>query len=320
MHVAKAAGRASVEYRQVDAAHVGQRLDNFLISSLKGVPRSHIYRILRRGEVRINRGRQDADYRLKLGDVVRIPPLRRPPAPPALPLERASTLAERILYEDEDLIVIDKPAGLAVHGGSGIALGLIERLRALRPRVRRLELVHRLDRETSGCLLVAKNRAALLALHAQLRAGEVDKRYDALVRGQLGGSDQEIRAPLQKYRLRSGERMVEVSGEGKEALTHLTPKDLFPDATLVEIQLLTGRTHQARVHAAHSGHPVAGDGKYGDREFNQRMRKLGLRRLFLHARRLRFKHPSSGARMTITAPLPPDLTAFLRRLQDVAPV
>ncbi len=318
MRVGRTTPSAHAEYREVDAAHAGQRLDNFLISTLKGVPRSHIYRILRRGEVRINRGRRPPDYRLQAGDVVRIPPVRTAAskatsAPAGL---APAWLEERILYEDSELLIIDKPAGLAVHGGSGVSLGLIEALRRLRPRQRYLELAHRLDRDTSGCLLLAKRRSALLALHAQLRAGAMDKRYLALVQGRVGPRPVQVRAPLHKYELRSGERMVEVADDGKQALTEFVPKRLFPDCTLVEIRLRTGRTHQARVHAAHAGHPIAGDAKYGDREFNRRMRGLGLKRLFLHASRLGLEQPQSGRRMVVDAALPPDLSALLERLQQ----
>ncbi len=311
-----------MRYCQVDADHDGQRLDNFLISNLKGVPRSHIYRILRTGEVRINRGRRAAGYRLRAGDRVRIPPLRLPAnAPDRARLATGSDSVEAcILYEDDGLIVVDKPAGLAVHGGSGVNFGVIEALRAARPRARALELVHRLDRDTSGCLLVAKRRPVLLALHAQLREGTMDKRYIALVQGRWHEKARRVQAPLAKYRLRSGERMVEVSEAGKEAVTRLSPRRRFANATLVEIKLLTGRTHQARVHAAHVGHPIAGDQKYGDREFNREMRRLGLKRLFLHAGSLGFLHPSTGVKLVLKAPLPDGLSSFLEYLQDEAPL
>ncbi len=306
------------EYREVDAAHAGQRLDNFLIANLKGVPRSHIYRILRRGEVRINRGRRPPEYRLQAGDVVRIPPLRLAaarPGPGRAQLARVQREA-RILYEDDDLLVVDKPSGMAVHGGSGVSLGLIEALRGLRPQARFLELAHRLDRETSGCLLVAKRRPALLALHAGLRGGTIDKRYLALVQGCFGPEPVQVRARLHKYELRSGERVVEVAPGGKEATTHFAPRQRFADCTLVEIRLLTGRTHQARVHAAHAGHPIAGDPKYGAREFDRRMRRLGLGRLFLHASQLGFEHPISGERLLVKSRLPSDLRAILERLEQ----
>lgn len=308
----------SVQYRQIDADHVGQRLDNYLISSCKGVPKSHIYRLVRQGQVRINRGRRRVDYRLRLGDVVRIPPLRVAAPSPVLTAAAARPFSiERcIMHEDDDLLVIDKPAGLAVHGGSGLSLGLIEALRARRPHARFLELVHRLDRDTSGLLLVAKRRVALLALHEALRTGQVEKRYIALVRNHWPAHMQQVKVPLHKFQLRSGERMVEVSGTGKEATTRFAAKRRFSDSTLVDIELLTGRTHQARVHAAYAGHPIAGDVKYGERGFNRLMRQRGLTRLFLHASRLRFKQPGSGRKLTITAPLPAELAQVLETLTE----
>ncbi len=313
MKPARSEPSARVQYLEVDANHAGQRLDNYLFASCKGVPKSHLYRLVRQGQIRINRGRRRVDYRLRLGDVVRIPPLRMARRPTIIGEPRA--LEGRIVYEDDDLLVVDKPSGLAVHGGSGVKLGLIEALRARASRPRFLELVHRLDRDTSGLLMVAKRRSALLALHADLRAGRVEKRYIALVRDRWTGRSHQVRASLQKFRLRSGERMVEVSGGGKEAQTRFIPKRQFADSTLCEIQLLTGRTHQVRVHAAYAGHPVAGDHKYGDREFNQKMRERGLRRLFLHAQGLRFRHPRSGERMDVTAPLPSELNDLLQRLE-----
>ncbi len=312
---------------QVDDEHTGQRLDNFLIAQLKGVPRTHIYRLLRRGEVRINKGRSRADYRIRSGDIVRIPPVRTSQNQARL---QASTqdgaqyawLEQRILYEDEALIAIDKPAGLAVHGGSGVSLGLIEMLRRLRPQARSLELVHRLDRDTSGCLLVAKKRSVLLRLHAMLRDGQVDKRYQALLAGSWSGGVRTVTAPLRKYELRSGERRVNVDESGKESASRFRVLQRYVGvahsdfaATLVEIELLTGRTHQARVHAAHVGHPIAGDEKYGDKAFNARAHALGLRRLFLHAARLRFDHPALGRILELEAPLPEDLADLLRRLE-----
>lgn len=306
----------AVRYLEIDESRAGQRLDNFLIGALKGVPKSHIYRILRKGEVRINKGRAKPDYRLEPGDVVRIPPLRQaPPAPrPEQDAEAFAWLLPRIIYEDDDLLVVNKPAGLAVHGGSGINVGLIEALRRLQPQAPFLELAHRLDRETSGCLLLAKTRPAMLALHRMLREGAMEKRYLALVQGAWRGGAREVTAALEKNRPRSGERRVEVSAEGRESASVFTPQQRFGGATLMEIMLLTGRTHQARVHAAHLGHPIAGDDKYGDHEFNRRLQRLGLRRLFLHAQRLRFTHPVSGCKMDLEAPLPDELSALLERL------
>ena len=308
----------AVRYLEIDETRAGQRLDNFLIATLKGVPKSHIYRILRKGEVRINKGRARPDYRLEEGDVVRIPPLRQ--APPPLKAggpeaaEGYAWLLPRILFEDDDLMVVNKPAGLAVHAGSGVSVGLIEALRGLRPQAPFLELAHRLDRETSGCLLLAKSRPALIALHRMLRDGKMEKRYLALVAGAWRGGAREVRASLEKNRPRSGERMVEVSEDGREAASHFTPQQRFGSASLMEIRLLTGRTHQARVHAAHLGHPIAGDDKYGDREFNRRLQRLGLKRMFLHAQRLRFMHPVNGCKMDVEAPLPAELSSLLERL------
>lgn len=306
----------AVRYVEIDASHAGQRLDNFLIFSLKGVPKSHIYRILRRGEVRINRGRARPDYRLEVGDVVRFPPIRTAAVVSARPSDAQdfSWLAERILYEDEALLALDKPAGLAVHGGSGIRVGLIEALRHLRPQAPMLELVHRLDRETSGCLLVAKTRPALLALHRQLRAGQMQKQYLALVMGVWRGGERLVTAALERGEPGADKRKVQVSEEGKTAESYFTPKGRYDSASLMEIKLLTGRTHQARVHAAHVGHPIAGDDKYGNWEFNRELRSQGLKRLFLHAQQLRFTHPHSDCTMHVETPLPPELSLILERL------
>lgn len=321
----------TVRYEEIDAEHAGQRLDNFLITFLKGVPKTHIYRLVRKGEVRINKGRTRPDYRLKAGDKVRIPPVRTAHAQVKQLISRpdreaqADWLEQYILFEDEALLVLNKPSGLAVHGGSGVSLGLIETLRQLRPQARFLELAHRLDRDTSGCIVVAKKRSALLKLHDMLRTGQVDKRYLALIRGIWSGKGRIIDAPLQKNQLQSGERRVNVAEEGKESTTRFTPKRNFParpglvsGASLVEIRLLTGRTHQARVHAAHIGQPIAGDDKYGDRLFDQELRKLGLRRLFLHAASLAFTHPVSGVALHMEAPLAAELSTLLACLNTPA--
>ena len=313
---APAPARVSVRYVEIDENRAGQRLDNFLIGQLKGVPKSRVYRLLRRGEVRVNRGRVGPDYRLQEGDSVRLPPVREPPPRELVALSSDyEWLADRILYEDDALIAVDKPAGFAVHGGSGVAFGVIEAFRLLRPAAPFLELVHRLDRSTSGCLLLAKSRPTLLALHAMLQAGDIDKRYVALIKGRWRGGAAELSAPLARDRRRGVERLVGVSDDGKDAETRFIPKGTYGSTTLVEIHLLTGRTHQARVHAAHLGHPIAGDDKYGDRELNRKLRPLGLRRLFLHAASLRFKHPASGQTMAFEAPLPPELTSVLERLR-----
>jgi 23S rRNA pseudouridine955/2504/2580 synthase len=305
----------------VDAGHAGQRLDNFLLTTLKGVPRTHVYRLLRKGEVRVNKGRAKPDYRLAEGDVVRLPPVRRGEsggrqlAAQAAASGRLDWLLERVLFEDESLLVLDKPAGLAVHGGSGVSVGLIEALRELRPHTPFLELAHRLDRDTSGCLLIAKSRAALVQLHDLLREGGLDKRYLALVAGPWHGGIRHVDAALEKNRPQSGERRMEVGEDGKESASDFTPREKFAESALVEVRLLTGRMHQARVHAAHIGHPIAGDDKYGERDFNQRMKRLGLTRLFLHAARLEFRHPQSGRKMSIKAPLPVELERVLEKLR-----
>jgi 23S rRNA pseudouridine955/2504/2580 synthase len=313
--------RPEVQHVTVDSGHAGQRLDNFLLTTLKGVPRTHVYRLLRKGEVRVNKGRARPDYRLEEGDIVRIPPVRRGEsegkklAAQAAAGGRFDWLHERVLFEDEHLLVLDKPAGLAVHGGSGVSVGLIEALRELRPYTPFLELAHRLDRDTSGCLLFAKSRQALVRLHDLLREGGIDKRYLALVEGHWRGGIRRVDAALEKSRPTTGERRVEVGEEGKESASEFRPREKFTGATLVEIRLLTGRMHQARVHAAHIGHPIAGDEKYGSREFNGATRRLGLSRLFLHAASLDFRHPLTGRKMHIQTPLPPELARVLEKLR-----
>jgi len=304
----------------VDTGNEGQRIDNFLMTRLKGVPRSRIYRTVRTGEVRVNGGRIRPDYRLRQGDVVRIPPLRVAQSPPAArPGARAlREIGEAVLYEDRSLLVLAKPSGLAVHGGSGLSHGVIELLRALRPEAPFLELVHRLDRDTSGCLMVAKRRPALRTLHQALREGRVEKTYLALVRGDWRAA-RGVAMPLQRNVLRSGERVVRPDEDGKGALTRFAPLARSPLATLVKAQPVTGRTHQIRVHAAHAGHPIAGDAKYGDAELNRNLRALGLRRLFLHAHGLRFPHPDGDATVEVVAPLPEDLRAVLAALGLEAP-
>lgn len=282
----------------VDPAYEGQRIDNFLRHQLKGAPKTLIYRILRKGEVRVNKGRIKPEYKLQAGDVVRIPPLRLAEADEPVPV--AASLLERleaaIQYEDKGLLVLNKPAGIAVHGGSGLSFGVIEALRQLRPEATEMELVHRLDRDTSGLLMVAKRRSMLRHLHAALRGNKlVDKRYLALVRGHWESGRKQVSAPLLKNTLRSGERMVEVNPEGKEALTLFRVMRRFGDfATLVEASPVTGRTHQIRVHARHAGHAIAGDAKYGDDDFSQAVRVLGGKRLFLHAYALKVPLPEGG--------------------------
>lgn len=306
-----------MEWVEVDEGAEGQRIDNFLTTRLKGVPRSHLYRLLRKGEVRVNRKRIRPEYRLQSGDLVRIPPVRTAaPAAAARPAEgTVQRIRESLIYEDAALLVLDKPSGLAVHGGSGLSFGAIEALRSIYPEHRFLELVHRLDRETSGCLMVAKKRSALRALHEALREGRVEKTYLALVRGAWTGGARRIDAALRKNVLKSGERVVRVDGEGKSSVSHFEPVVRFREATLVRVRLETGRTHQIRVHAAHLGHPLAGDEKYGDETFNRRLRELGLKRLFLHAAALRLQHPQTGEPLELGAPLPPELERVLEKLK-----
>ncbi|MGG2397218.1 23S rRNA pseudouridine(955/2504/2580) synthase RluC [Pseudomonas sp. SH1-B] len=296
---------SGVQLIEVAPELAGQRIDNFLRTQLKGVPKTLIYRILRKGEVRVNKGRIKPEYKLQAGDVVRVPPLRLAERDEPEPL--AQGLLERleaaIVYEDKALIVLNKPAGIAVHGGSGLNYGVIEAFRQLRPDAKDLELVHRLDRDTSGLLMIAKKRSMLRHLHEQLRGDGVDKRYMALVRGHWATAKKQVNAPLQKSNLRSGERMVEVDSEGKEALTLFRVLRRFGDfATLVEAKPVTGRTHQIRVHAKHAGHSIAGDSKYGDDEFTREIRELGGKRLFLHAYELHVPLPDGGV-LKLEAPV-----------------
>lgn len=311
---AMAAAKSQVRIVEIGTEDADQRIDNYLLRILKGVPRSMIYRLLRKGEVRVNRGRIKPDYRLEAGDQVRIPPVRTSQDKPRPGPEHGRQLAARILYEDERLLVVDKPAGMAVHGGSGISFGVIEALRAARPDAKFLELVHRLDRDTSGCLLLAKRRSALRDLHEQLRGDRVEKRYFALIRGRFSNPLQRVNVPLRKHQLRGGERMVQVAEDGKPARTDFRLVENYPGATLVEADLHTGRTHQIRVHAAHIGHPLGGDEKYGDSAFNRQLRTRGLKRLFLHAHFLAFDHPATGERVQVSSPLPDDLRNLLENL------
>lgn len=297
----------------------GQRIDNFLFNRLKGVPKSHVYRILRTGEVRVNGGRCQAQRKLEPGDIIRIPPLR-------LPQERESSipehlvrsrLANRFLFEDDDFLILNKPSGMAVHGGSGLSFGVIEGLRHIRPDCRNLELVHRLDRETSGCLIIAKKRSALRMFHELFRDDHrVEKVYVALLAGVWARKQLSVDAPLKKNILQSGERMVKVASDGKPALTHFRRLRKFDQATLVEANLMTGRTHQIRVHAKTLGHPIIGDDRYGDANTNQLFRELGLKRLFLHAKSLAFAHPRTGKPFAIEAPLDTELETFLDHLKS----
>ncbi|MCY1343177.1 Ribosomal large subunit pseudouridine synthase C [compost metagenome] len=312
-----ASSTSGVQMLEVAPEYAGQRIDNFLLARLKGVPRTLIYRILRKGEVRVNKGRIKPEYKLQAGDIVRVPPLRLAERDEPAPL--AQGLLERleaaIVYEDKALIVLNKPTGIAVHGGSGLSYGVIEALRQLRPDAKELELVHRLDRDTSGLLMIAKKRSMLRHLHEALRRdGGVDKRYMALVRGSWPTSKKKVSAPLLKNTLRSGERMVEVNAEGKEALTLFRVLRRFGEfATLVEASPVTGRTHQIRVHAKHAGHSIAGDAKYGDDDFTREVRELGGKRLFLHAYALKVPLPDGGE-LQLEAPVDEMWAGTLERL------
>lgn len=312
--------KTEVRHVKIEKDDEGRRLDNYLISQLPKIPKTHIYRLLRKGEVRINRGRVKQSYRLKVGDLLRIPPIyldsrentkKQLPTPSAQLLKK---LKQSILFENEDFLIIDKPHGLAVHGGTGISATLINALNRLYAKDASLTLVHRLDRETSGCLIIAKNRRALNAFHQLLRENKIKKTYIALVKGHWPKQRKMIDASLSKNRLRSGERMVEIDPQGKASLTVFEPIQYFPSATLVKIILHSGRMHQIRVHAAHAGHPIAGDSKYGDRNFNQQMKNLGLKRLFLHSSELSFIDPIHSKRVHVLAPLSESLETFCSNL------
>lgn len=304
--------KESVTLLEVGEDGAGQRIDNYLLKRLKGVPKSHIYRILRSGEVRVNKGRVGADRRLELGDTVRVPPVRV-----ATPTDTTVVPAREfaVVYEDEALIVVDKPAGVAVHGGSGVDFGVIEQLRRARPQAKFLELAHRLDRETSGLLIIGKKRSALTRLHDQFRNGAIDKRYFALVKGHWRDKLRNVKLPLLKYLTPEGERRVRVSPDGKEAHSVMRFRSRLMtsvgEASLLEVELRTGRTHQIRVHLAHLGHPILGDEKYGDFGLNRDLQKAGLKRMFLHAASMRLPHPLSGEKLALASPLPPDLAGFL---------
>jgi 23S rRNA pseudouridine955/2504/2580 synthase len=294
--LSKAATRHRATWVEVGEESESQRIDNFLLRTLKGVPKSHVYRVLRSGEVRVNSGRVKPDYRLRAGDRIRLPPIRVS--------DRTSAARPRefpIVYEDASILIVDKPAGVAVHGGSGVSFGVIESLRAARPQAKVLELVHRLDRDTSGLLIVAKKRAALIELHRMLREGEVEKVYLALVKGDYKGPV-EIRAPLHKYVTGSGERRVAVTERGMSAVTRVKVLKRSAGLSLLEVRLLTGRTHQIRVHLAHVGHPVLGDEKYGG---------ANAKRLFLHAAKLALRHPLSREPLRLESPAPPEMRALL---------
>lgn len=310
----------SVRFQTIDTDQAGQRIDNYLLSQLKGVPKSMIYRIIRKGEVRVNKGRVKAEYKLQADDVVRIPPVKtsaKEQAPISNKLQQVAQLEQQIVFEDDVLLVLNKPSGLAVHGGSGLSFGVIEALRSLRPEARFLELVHRLDRDTSGILLVAKKRSALRNLHEQLRNKTIQKEYLALVRGQWQSHCKSVNAPLNKNELASGERIVRVSEQGKPSETRFSIEERYGQtATLIKAMPITGRTHQIRVHTQYAGHPIALDSKYGDQDFDQKMQAVGLNRLFLHAYAIRFEHPKSGETLRLSAELDGKMKAVLRQLRE----
>jgi 23S rRNA pseudouridine955/2504/2580 synthase len=308
---------AKVSYVEAAAGDAGQRIDNFLMRLFRQVPKSHVYRLLRKGEVRVNGKRAKPELRLAAGDKVRLPPIRLEAAPAVLPPSRSlqAVIQESVIHEDADFLVINKPAGIAVHGGSGLSHGVIEALRVARPELTELELVHRLDRETSGCLLIAKRRATLRALHAKFREREMDKRYLALVCGRWALGTKKLDMPLKTNQKQGGERMVRVHPEGQTAESTFKVLERFgKHATLMEVDLGTGRTHQIRVHAAYAGHAVAGDEKYGDKESNEKLKAFGLRRMFLHAHSLTFARPGTGAEFSVSAPLDEELQMVLERL------
>ncbi len=308
----------SVQLISISEDEAGQRIDNFLLKILKGVPKSMIYRIVRKGEVRVNKKRIKPEYKLLADDIVRVPPVRvaeRDEIPVSAKLDKVAALNDCILYEDDHLLILNKPSGTAVHGGSGLSFGVIEGLRALRPDARFLELVHRLDRDTSGVLLVAKKRSALRSLHEQLRMKGMQKDYLALVRGEWQPHCKVVQAPLLKNILQSGERIVRVNAQGKPSETRFKIEERYAFATLVKASPVTGRTHQIRVHAQHAGHPIAFDDRYGDREFDGQLASTGLNRLFLHAAALRFEHPGTGETMRIEAPLDLKLRNCLKKLR-----
>jgi len=303
--LSKAAARPKARWLVVGEEGEAQRIDNFLLRELKGVPKSHVYRVLRSGEVRVNSGRVKPDYRLQLGDRIRIPPVRISEKKAFPPKAREFP----IVHEDAALLVVDKPSGVAVHGGSGVSFGVIESLRAARPQAKVLELAHRLDRDTSGLLLIAKKRSALVELHRMLREGEVRKRYLAVVAGKWPRDLRELSQALHKYVTGSGERRVSVHEDGKAAVTRVKLLKAGAEFSLLEVELMTGRTHQIRVHLAHAGYPIVGDDKYGDFALNRQLK----RRLLLHAARLSFRHPLSGEPVKLESPLPAEMKAFLER-------
>ena len=310
----------SVQFVDITAAQAGQRIDNFLLTLEKGVPKSRIYRAIRKGEVRVNKGRIKQTYKIQAGDSIRIPPLHTSEK------SKINTVSDRfrqqinecVILEDDALLVINKPSGVAVHAGSNIEQGLIEALRIIRADLPYLELVHRLDRDTSGCLLIAKSREALLNVQLQMKNHEIDKRYLTLLKGSWGSEERLIEQPLMKNSVSSGERMVIIDPEGKYSKTVFKPLESFSQAQLTEVILYTGRTHQIRVHSLFMAHPVAGDDKYGQRNFNRDMKKMGLKRMFLHAWKLVITHPITNQRINLKAPLPTQLENVVNKLRAQA--
>jgi len=310
----------SVQFIDISAAQAGQRIDNFLLTLEKSVPKSRIYRAIRKGEVRVNKGRIKQTYKIQAGDSIRVPPLRTSNK------IKVKTVSDRfrqllnhaVIFEDDELLVLNKPAGIAVHAGSNIPQGLIEALRIVRSDVSYLELIHRLDRDTSGCLLIAKNRHTLLNLQQQMVNHDIDKRYLTLLRDSWGMNERLVEQPLIKNSEISGERMVIIHENGKYAKTLFIPRESFEHAQLTEVKLFTGRTHQIRVHSQYLHSPVAGDDKYGHRHFNREMKKIGLKRMFLHAWKLGISHPLTGEDMMLNAPLPEQLNNVITTLRQQA--
>lgn len=307
-----------VQFIEISASQAGQRIDNFLLTLEKGVPKSRIYRAIRKGEVRVNKGRIKQTYKIKAGDVIRVPPLQvsEKTAPTEINESLQQQLLASIIFEDDTMLVLNKPSGLAVHAGTQIQVGVIEAFRLIKPELEFIELVHRLDRDTSGCLLIAKSRESLLNLQQQMLSEQIDKRYLTLLKGEMNSDEVYIEQPLQKNTVSSGERMVKVDPEGKSAKTLFIKRQSYGIAQLSEVKLFTGRTHQIRVHSAWSGHPVAGDDKYGDREFNKQMKTFGLKRLFLHAWRLGIHHPITQEPLSLEAPLPEKLQQVIKQLEQ----
>jgi 23S rRNA pseudouridine955/2504/2580 synthase len=312
--------KRSVIFEEVSEDYAGQRLDNFLMSRIKGAPKSLIYRIIRKGEVRVNKGRSKPDYKVALGDVVRIPPVhvKAEGEPVDVPNRMAADIEKAIIFEDDYLLAVNKPRGMAVHGGSGISLGLIEALRVIRPDNKRLELVHRLDRDTSGVILVAKKRTTLVALHKMLQnKSGMKKRYLGLVYGAWPKHLKDVTVPLMKNELKSGERVVKVTQEGKACHTRYSLERRYEDYTLVNAEPVTGRTHQIRVHCQFSGFSIVGDDKYATDEELKASKKMGAKRMFLHAQSLKFKHPQTEENIFIEAPLDDAYEGFLKKLKVI---